>query len=95
MCVWLLLPTLIVSIASMGRGRDGARWLKFLPACIYGVGTLALHFHFRGAGLLSFAPPGVVVAGVIACVGALLFSGKRGMTISGSVLCCTIAATFF
>lgn len=91
-CAWLVPPALVISIVGLARGHE-ARWLKFLPACIFGIATLTLNMHFHGAGLMSFAPPEIVVAGIVACVGALLFSGKRGMMIGGSALCCVVAAT--
>lgn len=89
-----MLPALVVSIVGLARGHE-ARWLKLLPACIFGVASLAAKMNFSGAGLMRFAPPEIVVAGMVACMGALLFSGKRGVMIGGSALGCITLATFF
>lgn len=90
-CGWLMLPALIVSIAGLVRGNE-ARWPKFLPVCVFGVAALAFRMQ---NGLMRFAPPQVVVAGVVACMCALLFSGKRGIKIAGGALCCITVATLF
>lgn len=78
-----------------------SRWLKLLPASLYGVVITTLSLH--GDGILLRAPyfvllvcgvpNALILGGISACVCALLFfSGKQGTAVGGGWLCGAAAA---
>eukprot|EP00752_Nemacystus_decipiens_P011705 g10387.t1 len=93
-CFLLTLPALVTSIAGLAYGYD-ARWLKVLPACVFGVSIMAFYADMSSSSsvvsrILDCAPPELAVASVVAGMCATMFLGRRGAIASGTLVCCAL-----
>lgn len=91
LCVWLLPTVLYCSAMGLALGHND-RWLKLLPVCTFGLAIMTLFMISEVPAILDFIPPRVVLAGMVACLGGLLFSDRRGWQ---AVVCGNLVASLF